>query len=59
MKHDLPSTRRTALTAGVVIALGAGLITAGVITGAEDGGSHPVSRGDVRLVAYDSCGSAL
>lgn len=62
MKHDLPSTRRTALTAGVVMAVGAGLITAGVITGTADGGGGvpgPVSAGGIRLVSYDSCDTAL
>jgi hypothetical protein len=59
MNHDLPGTRRTALTAGVVMALGAGLITAGVLTGAADGGRGPTTAGGVRLVSYDSCDTAL
>lgn len=59
MNHDLPSTRRTALTAGVVMALGAGLITAGVLTGASGGGQRTATPGDIRLVSYDSCATAL
>ena len=59
MKHDLPSTRRTALTTGVVLALGAGLVTAGVLTGAADGGTGLAAPGDLQLVSYDSCDTAL
>lgn len=59
MKDDLSSTR-LALTSGVVMALGAGLITAGVIVGAADGaGPNPRHNGDISLVAYDSCDTAL
>jgi hypothetical protein len=60
MKDDLPSTR-LALATGAVMALGAGLITAGVIVGAAAGnGQRPVPHtGDLRLVAYDSCATAL
>lgn len=61
MKHDLPSTRRSAITTGVVIAFGAGMVTAGVITGAADsgGGDRPPTTQAVRLVSYDSCDHAL
>lgn len=44
------------------MALGAGMITAGVIVGAADGtgGTTPVRGGDgIGLVAYDSCANAL
>jgi hypothetical protein len=45
---------------GVVMALGAGMITAGVIVGAADGtGPRPPVRSGVGLVAFDSCASAL
>ncbi|TDV42674.1 beta-propeller domain-containing protein [Actinophytocola oryzae] len=59
MRHHLPSTRRSALTAGVVMALGAGMITAGVVVGAADGGGETHVPQGIRLVAYDSCASAL
>ncbi|MFL6124604.1 beta-propeller domain-containing protein [Actinophytocola sp.] len=56
---DLPS-RRSALTAGLVMALGAGLITTGVIVGAADGPARtPHRTGNLSLVAYDSCAGAL
>ena len=60
MRDDLPS-RRQALTTGVVMALGAGMITAGVIAGAGEGaGTPPVQHGGgISLVAYDSCDTAL
>jgi hypothetical protein len=59
MTDDLP-TRRSALTAGVLVALGAGLITTGVIIGPTDGPARtPAPTGSPRLVAYDSCAAAL
>src|SRR4051794_26727598 len=59
MTDDLPG-RRLALTTGLVMALGAGMITAGVIVGAADGsGPAPHKSGGLSLVAYDSCGAAL
>ena len=43
------------------MALGAGMITVGVIAGEEDGGTPPpvIGGGDISLVAYDSCDTAL
>jgi hypothetical protein len=59
MTDDLPG-RRLALTTGLVMALGAGMITAGVIVGAADGSAPaPRKSGDLSLVAYDSCAAAL
>jgi beta propeller domain-containing protein len=59
MTDDLPG-RRPALTVALVMALGAGMITAGVIVGAADGsGPTPRTSGNLSLVAYDSCGAAL
>ncbi|HYQ66343.1 beta-propeller domain-containing protein [Actinophytocola sp.] len=59
MTDDLPS-RRPALIVGLVMTLGAGMIAAGMIVGAADGTSPaPHKSGDLRLVAYDSCGAAL
>ena len=61
MKHDLPSTPRLALTAAVVLALGAGVTTAAVIIGASDGEPERSGTGPagISLVAFDSCDSAL
>ena len=61
MKHDLPSTLRLALTAAVVLALGAGVTTAAAIIGASDGEPEGRTTGPsgISLVAYDSCDTAL
>jgi hypothetical protein len=61
MKHDLPSTPRLALTAAVVLALGAGVTTAAAIIGASDGepGGRTTGPSGISLVAYDSCDTAL
>jgi hypothetical protein len=57
---DHMSSRRSALTAGVVMALGAGLITTGLVVGAtDDPVQKPHRTGDLSLVAYDSCAGAL
>jgi hypothetical protein len=58
MKHDLRTWPRLALTSAVVVALGAGVTTAAVIVGATDEEPPPAS-GDIRLVAYDTCDTAL
>jgi hypothetical protein len=61
MKHDLPSTPRLALTAAVVLALGAGVTTAAAIIGASDGEPARSRTGPsgISLVAFDSCDTAL
>ncbi len=64
MKHDLPNRPRLALTAAVVVALGAGVTTAALLVGGSDGhdGDEPgdvVGARGVSLVAYDSCETAL
>jgi Beta propeller domain len=41
------------------MALGAGMITAGVVVGAADGGAERQAPQGIRLVAYDSCATAL
>ncbi|HEX6357817.1 beta-propeller domain-containing protein [Actinophytocola sp.] len=57
MKHDLRTWPRLALTAVVVVGLGAGVTTAAVIVGATD--EEPAYSGDIRLVSYDTCDTAL
>jgi hypothetical protein len=63
MKHDLPRRRRRALTAAVVVAFGAGVVTTAMIIGAtgRDGTPPPVSPGaqGISLVSYDTCDNAL
>jgi hypothetical protein len=59
MKHDLPSWPRLALTAAVVVTLGAGVTTAAVVLGAVDGNDDQPGAQGISLVAYDSCDTAL
>lgn len=59
MKHDLPSWPRLALTAAVVVTLGAGVTTAAVVLGAVDGNDDQPGTHGIRLVSYDSCDTAL
>jgi hypothetical protein len=58
MKHDLRGRSRLALTAAVIVAVGAGVTTAGVVTGAYDGENTTGAHG-ISLVAYDTCDTAL
>jgi hypothetical protein len=66
MKHDLPGRTRLALTAALVVALGAAVTTVALLVGANDGdgtdrsdpGELPARHG-ISLVAFDTCESAL
>jgi hypothetical protein len=59
MKHDLPSWPRLALTAAVVVTLGAGVTTAAVVLGAVDGNENRPGAQGISLVSYDGCDTAL
>jgi hypothetical protein len=63
MKHDLPGRTRLALTAALVVALGAGVTTIALLIGATDGdgpgGNEPPARHGISLVSFDTCESAL
>jgi hypothetical protein len=63
MKHDLSGRPRLALTAALVVALGAGVTTVALLVGANDGdgpgpGGTPERHG-IDLVAFDTCQTAL
>ena len=63
MKHDLSGSTRLALTAALVVALGAGVTTVALLVGANDGdgpgGDEPPARHGISLVSFDTCEAAL